>query len=60
MIHKRDAPSFQRKTSLDEPVDGLSLIFNDFYGPMLTARVHWGEAAFQLFENITFFAVCGI
>jgi hypothetical protein len=38
-------------------VDGLSLIFIDFYVPALTPRVNSTETSLQLSENINLFAV---
>jgi hypothetical protein len=59
------APSFQCKMNLERSmstreVDGLSLIFIDFYVPALTPRLRGGYTALQLSENITFFAICWI
>jgi hypothetical protein len=39
-------------------VDGLSLIFIDFYVPALTPRLNSTETSLQLSENIILFAVC--
>jgi hypothetical protein len=41
-------------------LDGLSLVFIDFNVPALTPRLHRSEAALELSENITLFAVCRI
>jgi hypothetical protein len=41
-------------------VDGLSLIFIDFYVPALTPRLNTSENSLQLSENITLFAVCRV
>jgi hypothetical protein len=41
-------------------VDGLSLIFIDFYAPALTPRDNSKETSLQLSENISLFAVCRI
>jgi hypothetical protein len=61
MIHKGDIPSIQCKMSLMRPksmrkVDGLSLIFIDFYVPALT-RLNSNENLLQLSENTVPFAV---
>jgi hypothetical protein len=65
MIDERDIPSIQCKMSLRGPkslrnIDGLSLIFIDFYAPALTPRLNSTETSLQLSENITLFAVCRI
>jgi hypothetical protein len=64
-IDEGDIPSIQCKMSLSEPksmrkVDGLSLIFIDFYIPGLIPGLNSTETSLQLSENITFFAVCRI
>jgi hypothetical protein len=41
-------------------VDGLSLIFIDFYVPALAPRLNSTETSLQLSENTTLFAVCRI
>jgi hypothetical protein len=41
-------------------VDGLSLIFIDFYVPVLTPRLSSTETSLQLSANIPLFAVCRI
>jgi hypothetical protein len=41
-------------------IDGLSLVFIDFYVPALTPRLHRSEAALELSENMVLFAVCTI
>jgi hypothetical protein len=43
-----------------EKVDGLSLIFIDFYVPVLTPRLKSIEISLQLSENINLFAVSRI
>jgi hypothetical protein len=58
MIDEGDFPSIQCKMSLRGPkskrkIDGLCLIFVDFYVPALTPRVSRTETALQLSENIT-------
>jgi hypothetical protein len=65
MIDMGDIPSIQSKMSLRWPksmrkVDGLSLIFIDFYVSALTTRLSNTETSLQLSENITLFAVCRI
>jgi hypothetical protein len=65
MIDVRDIPSVQCKMSLRGPmpvrkVDGLSLIFIDFYVPALTPRLNTAETSLQLSKKITLFAVCRI
>jgi hypothetical protein len=65
MISEGDIPSIQCKMSFKRPkymrkVDGLSLIFIDFYVPALTPRLNSSETTLQLSENITFFAACRI
>jgi hypothetical protein len=62
MIGEGDIPSIQCKMSLMGPksmrkVDGLSLIFIDFY---VSPRLNSTETSLQLSENITLFAVCRI
>jgi hypothetical protein len=63
MIDEGDIPFIECKMSLRGPkyirkVDGLSLIFIDFYVPAVTPRLNSTEASLQLSENITLFAVC--
>jgi hypothetical protein len=41
-------------------VDGLSLIFIDFYVPALTPRLNSTETSLQPSENINVFAICRI
>jgi hypothetical protein len=41
-------------------VDGLSLIFTDFYVPAPTPCLNSTKTSLQLSENITLFAVCRI
>jgi hypothetical protein len=41
-------------------VDGLSLIFIDFYVPALTSCLKSTETILQLSENTTLFAICHI
>jgi hypothetical protein len=65
MIDEGDIQSIQCKMSLRGPesmtkVDGLSLIFIDFYVSQLTPRLNSTETSLQLSENITLFAVCHI
>jgi hypothetical protein len=65
MIDEGDIPSIQCKMSLRWPnsmrkVDGLSLIFIDFYVAAFTPRLNSTETSLQLSENITLFAVCRI
>jgi hypothetical protein len=65
MIYKGDIPSIQCKMRLRGPrsiskVDGLSLIFIDFYVPAITPRLNNTEASLKLSENVTLFAVCRI
>jgi hypothetical protein len=64
MIDEGDVLFVQCKMSLWGPksmrkVDGLSLIFFDFYVPVLTPSLNNIETLLQLPENITF-AVCCI
>jgi hypothetical protein len=61
MIHEGDIPSIQCKMNLRGPksmrkVDGLSLIFIDFYVPALIPRLNSTESSLQLSENVTLFA----
>jgi hypothetical protein len=65
MIDKGDISSIQYKINLGRPksvrkVDGLSLIFIDFYVPTLTPRLNNTETSLQITKNITIFAVCRI
>jgi hypothetical protein len=39
-------------------IDGMSLIFIDFYVPALTPRLNSAETSLQLSENITRFLIC--
>jgi hypothetical protein len=60
---EEDIPSIQCKMSLKglkymRKVDGLSLIFIDFYVPVLTPCLNDTETSLQLSENITLFVVC--
>jgi hypothetical protein len=62
MIGEGDIPSVQCKISLWGPksmrkVDGVILIFTEFYVPALTQRPNSIETSLQLSENISFFAV---
>jgi hypothetical protein len=62
---KWNSQSIQFKMSLRGPkptrnVDGLSLIFIEFYVPVLTLRINNTETSLQLSGNITLFAVCRI
>jgi hypothetical protein len=62
MIDEGDIPSIQCKMSLRGPksmkkVDGLILIFIDFYVPALTQRLNRTGTTLQVSENITPFAV---
>jgi hypothetical protein len=61
-IHEGDIPSIQCKMNLRGPksmrkVDGLSLIFIDFYVPALTPRLNSTESSLQRYENATLFAL---
>jgi hypothetical protein len=63
MIDKGDILSIQCKKSLRgsqsmRKVDGLSLIFSDFYVPVLTPRLNSTETLLKLSEIIDLFAVC--
>jgi hypothetical protein len=63
MIDEGDISSIICKMSLRGPkfmrkVDGLILIFIDFYVPVLTPRLNSTETSLQLSENITLFAIC--
>jgi hypothetical protein len=63
MADEGDIPSIQCKVNLRGPrsirkVDGMSLIFIDFYDSAITPRLDSSETSLQLSENITFFAVC--
>jgi hypothetical protein len=63
MIDGGDILSTQCKIGLKGPksmrrVDGLSLIFIDFYVPALIPRLNSTETSLQLSENINLFAVC--
>jgi hypothetical protein len=65
MTDEGDIPSIQCKMSLRGPksmrkVDGLSLMFVDFYVRALTKRLNSTETSLQLSENITHFADCRI
>jgi hypothetical protein len=65
MTDKGDIPSIQRKMSLMGPksmrkVESLSLIFTDFYAPVLTSHLNSTKISLQLSANITLFAVCCI
>jgi hypothetical protein len=65
MTYEGDIPSIQCKMSFRGPksmgkVDGLSLIYIDFFVPTLTSRFNSTETSLQLSENITFFVVCRI
>jgi hypothetical protein len=65
MIDKGDIPSIQCKMSLRRPesmrkVDGVSLIFIDFYVAALTPRLNSTETSLKFSENITLFAICRI
>jgi hypothetical protein len=65
LIEVGDIPSIQCKMSLSGPnsmrkVDGLSLMFIDFYVPALTLRNNSTEISLLLSESITLYAVCHI
>jgi hypothetical protein len=65
IFYKGNIPSIQCKMNLRGPktmrkMDGLSLIFIDFYVPVFTARPNSTETSLQLSENIMLFAVCSI
>jgi hypothetical protein len=65
LIDEGDIPSIQCKMHLRGPksmrkVDGLNLIFIDFYVPALSPYLNSTETSLQLSENITLFAVCHI
>jgi hypothetical protein len=65
MIDEGDILSIQCKKNLRGPksgrkVDGLSLIFIDFYVTTLTPSLNSTDTSLQLSENITLFAVCRI
>jgi hypothetical protein len=51
-LNEPQGPKAMRK------VDGLSLIFIDFYVPALIPRLNSTETSLHLSENITLFAVC--
>jgi hypothetical protein len=58
MIDKGDIPFIQCKMSLGRTksmgkVDGLNIIFVDFYVAELTLRLNSTETSLQLSENIT-------
>jgi hypothetical protein len=58
MIDKGNIPSIQCKMSFRGPksmrkVNGMSLIFFDFYVPVLTPRLSSSETSLELSENIT-------
>jgi hypothetical protein len=58
MIDKGDILFIEYRTSLRGPksmrnVDGLRLIFIDYYVPALTPRLNSTETSLQLSENIT-------
>jgi hypothetical protein len=62
MVDKGDIPSIQCKMSLRRPkslrkVDGLSLIFLNFYVPVFIPCLNSTETSLQLSENITLFVV---
>jgi hypothetical protein len=62
VIDEGDVPSIQCKMSLRWPksmrnIDGLSLIFIDFYVPALTPHLSNTETSQQLSGNITLFAI---
>jgi hypothetical protein len=61
MLDEGDILSIQYKMSLGGPnstrkVNGLSLIFINFYVPVFTTHLNSTETSLQLSENITFFA----
>jgi hypothetical protein len=65
MIDKGDILSIRRKMSLRRPksmrkVDGLNLIFIDFYVLALKPRLNSTANSLQLSENITHFVFCRI
>jgi hypothetical protein len=51
--------SLNRFTAMRE-IDGLSLVFIYFYVPAFTSWLRRIEAAVQLSEILTFFAICGV
>jgi hypothetical protein len=62
MIDKGDISSIQCKMSLRRPksmrkLEGLILMFNDFYVPALTPCLKSTETSLQLSQNITLFTV---
>jgi hypothetical protein len=65
-LHVILLPTFIQCTmTLMEPksvrkLDGMSLIFIDFYVPALTPRLSSTETSLQLSDNIRLFAVCRI
>jgi hypothetical protein len=65
MIDKGDIPCIQYTMNFRGPksmrkVNGLSLVFIDFYVLALTPRLNSTENQLQLSENIIFFEVCRI
>jgi hypothetical protein len=65
MFDEGNIPPIQCKMSLRgsksmRKVDGLSLIFIDFYGPALTPRLNNTKTLLQLSGNITLLTVCRI
>jgi hypothetical protein len=62
LVYKGDVSSIQGQMCLDRftctgEIDGLNLIFINFYVPPLATLLHPSEAALQFSENITFFPV---
>jgi hypothetical protein len=58
MIDEGDIPSIRCKMNIKRPksmtkVDGLSLLFIDFYVPALIPRLNSTETSLQLSEKIT-------
>jgi hypothetical protein len=65
IIGGEDIPSIQGKISFRRSksmrkIDGLSLMFIDFYVAALRPHLTGTETSLQLFENITLFVVCHI
>jgi hypothetical protein len=65
MIDEGDIPSIQFVMTLKgsksrRKIDGLSLIFIDYYVPALTPRLSSTETSLQLSANITLFAALRI
>jgi hypothetical protein len=65
MTEKENIPSIQCKMSLRGPksmrkIDGLSLIFIDFFVLAITPYLSSTKTLLQLSENMTLFVVCHI